>query len=345
MLGWRKRKDGFEWREYVRTTILVRRKQRRDRIGEAGKAAVEHLKAAGQRGVEVGAQGAKAAGLGAARAGHQGAVMGAAGARAMARGAFRYGQHGAKLGVVGAQVAGSKLRAGLPVAADYLRRFGAALFAALAYSWAVLRTLAGIAADYLGPLLAPVGRLLRQSSLRLPLLIVGGVALLGGIIRAFANGFESDTLIALGIGVGVLGALALAHGASGIPSWLSRPAGSVREMLRGGLSGFTGRPVVQAGFAVLVLGMLVAGGVMAWRSSSDGDVTTASLKRQERRAQTPSPAASGTVEGRGSAITGDMLRVGSTVVRLDGIEAPEPDQTCTGPAGEEWSCGRTARQA
>ena len=35
MLGWRKRNDGFEWREYVRTTILVRRKHRRERVGEA----------------------------------------------------------------------------------------------------------------------------------------------------------------------------------------------------------------------------------------------------------------------------------------------------------------------
>ena len=50
MLGWRKRNEGFEWREYVRTTILVRRKHRRDRIGEAGKAGIDNMKAAGQRG-------------------------------------------------------------------------------------------------------------------------------------------------------------------------------------------------------------------------------------------------------------------------------------------------------
>ena len=47
MFGWRKRNDGFEWRDYVRTTILVRRKKRRDRVGEAANAAVENLKAAG----------------------------------------------------------------------------------------------------------------------------------------------------------------------------------------------------------------------------------------------------------------------------------------------------------
>ena len=54
MLGWRKRNDGFEWRDYVRTTILVRRKKRRDRVGEAANAAVENLKAAGMRGAAAG---------------------------------------------------------------------------------------------------------------------------------------------------------------------------------------------------------------------------------------------------------------------------------------------------
>ena len=60
MLGWRRRKDGFEWREYVRTTILVRRKNRRDRIVRAGGAAVDGLKVAGERGAAAGAIGAQA---------------------------------------------------------------------------------------------------------------------------------------------------------------------------------------------------------------------------------------------------------------------------------------------
>jgi hypothetical protein len=43
MFGWRKRNDGFEWREYVRTTILVRRRNRRDRVGEVAKDAVHNI--------------------------------------------------------------------------------------------------------------------------------------------------------------------------------------------------------------------------------------------------------------------------------------------------------------
>jgi endonuclease YncB( thermonuclease family) len=352
MFGWRKRNDGFEWRDYVRTTILVRRKHRRDRVGEARKAAVENLKAAGQRGAVVGAEGAKAVGRGALNAGQQGAMLGAAGAKAVGRGAAHYGYQGAVLGFAGAKFAGSKLRAGVPIAGSWLQRFGAALIAGIAYVWAVLRTVGGIVADYTAPFFAPAGRMLRQPSIRLPLLIAGAVALAGGIIRAFANGFERDTLIALAIGIVILGALALAHAGAGVPAWLSSPMSSANDRLRGRFGGFTDKPLVQGGFAVLVLAVLIAGGIMAWRSSSNGSVTTASLSRQEReearrasREEAQLAAASGDVEGRGTAVAGDTLRVGSTTVRLTGIEAPEPDQTCAGADGREWACGQSAKQA
>ncbi len=62
MFGWRKRRDGFEWRQYVRTTILVRRERRRQRVDELREVAVENLKDAGRKGVDLGAAGLDAAG-------------------------------------------------------------------------------------------------------------------------------------------------------------------------------------------------------------------------------------------------------------------------------------------
>lgn len=62
MFGWRKRRDGFEWRQYVRTTILVRRERRRQRIDELRDAAIDNLKEVGRKGADAGA-----AGLGAAQ--------------------------------------------------------------------------------------------------------------------------------------------------------------------------------------------------------------------------------------------------------------------------------------
>jgi len=68
MFGRRKSSDGFEWHKYVRTTIKLRREQRRQRILEARRAAAQQ---AGQAGVAL-AAGSRAAGAAAvdgARAG------------------------------------------------------------------------------------------------------------------------------------------------------------------------------------------------------------------------------------------------------------------------------------
>ncbi len=66
MLWWR-RNEGFEWKDYVRTTVLVRRRQRREKIDAAAHAAADALKDAGRRGVAAGAAGADAAGRGAVK--------------------------------------------------------------------------------------------------------------------------------------------------------------------------------------------------------------------------------------------------------------------------------------
>lgn len=68
MFGWRKRNDGFEWRQYVRTTILVRREQRRQRIENAREEAVNRVRDAAERGAKAGAAGVGKIG-GAAKAG------------------------------------------------------------------------------------------------------------------------------------------------------------------------------------------------------------------------------------------------------------------------------------
>jgi endonuclease YncB( thermonuclease family) len=42
---------------------------------------------------------------------------------------------------------------------------------------------------------------------------------------------------------------------------------------------------------------------------------------------------------------GDTLRLGGTLFRLDGIDAPELDQVCLGENGAQWACGIEARDA
>jgi endonuclease YncB( thermonuclease family) len=62
MFGWRRRSEGFEWREYVRTTILVRRADRQRRVEDARVAALERVKHARDTGVDAGRAGVAFAG-------------------------------------------------------------------------------------------------------------------------------------------------------------------------------------------------------------------------------------------------------------------------------------------
>ncbi len=51
-----------------------------------------------------------------------------------------------------------------------------------------------------------------------------------------------------------------------------------------------------------------------------------------------------TLSGNAEVIDGDTLRIGSTRIRLTGIDAPELDQTCTDRDGQTWACGVEARK-
>lgn len=59
-------------------------------------------------------------------------------------------------------------------------------------------------------------------------------------------------------------------------------------------------------------------------------------------ASLPALAQHAVLTGPARAIDGDTLAVGAVKVRLEGIDAPEQDQTCTSAAGEAWPCGRSA---
>jgi endonuclease YncB( thermonuclease family) len=68
MFGRRKKPDGFEWHKYIRTTVRLRREQRRERVLEARRAAAQQASAAGVA-LAQGSRAAGAAALTGARAG------------------------------------------------------------------------------------------------------------------------------------------------------------------------------------------------------------------------------------------------------------------------------------
>jgi endonuclease YncB( thermonuclease family) len=52
------------------------------------------------------------------------------------------------------------------------------------------------------------------------------------------------------------------------------------------------------------------------------------------------------ITGRASVVGADTLRIGHATIRLDGIEAPEHDQTCARSSGNRlWRCGEAAQSA
>lgn len=61
MFGWRRRSEGFEWKEYVRTTVLVRRADRQRRLEDARLAAIEKVRNVADAGVGAGRASASAA--------------------------------------------------------------------------------------------------------------------------------------------------------------------------------------------------------------------------------------------------------------------------------------------
>jgi hypothetical protein len=348
MFGWRKRKDGFEWREYVRTTILVRRRNRRERLAQAGDAAVQGLKAAGERGAAAGAVGVQAIGRGAKAAGHQGMGLGAAGAQALWRGAKAAGRRGMAISVAGAHAADSGLRAGLPKAWEVLKACGRGTRTALAGLWAVLRTVARRAAQRLAPLLAvgrsatasvaaasgraldPVLTWLRQPSIAMPLAIAGSVALLGAVARVATKGPDRDAFIALLIGLVILGALLAARYSDRAPAWaeaLGRGAGN--NMRRLAASG-----AVRRGAAVVaMLAIVVGAGWLVWRAAPDTSTITGLVQG------TPP------IKGRATAISGDSLQIAETTIRIRGIEAPVAGQTCVAAGSRRWRCDASAKTA
>ena len=273
MFRWRKKNDGFVWNEYVRTTILVRREQRKQRIEDVREAAVDGVKQAGRRSAE----------------------LSIAGATATARGLMR----------------GFLFVAGT-----------------LGDAIAVIATASSLwLADRAGPLWEG----LRNPALSAPLLLIGAMAALSALARWSQAGFDGQMLLAAVCALFAIGLGALPHVSE--LHWVE----DVGERVRG-------LPLAlhwsgDAGAAIGIGAMLMlAIGVVSWLvpalMSHDGGLAASS-------AAPVKGAASGRIEGKAAAITGDQLRLGSDVVRLSGIEAPAVGQVCA--AGK--SCAANAKAA
>lgn len=280
MSFWKKRDEGFEWHQYVRTTIKLRRDARRDKAQKLGQKAAE---------------GAKAASAAASIAAQGGMQRLAGFSRTAASGSGR-------------------------LAASGLRLAGAAL-----------GTFAVAAGRHLEPLAHALGR----PGFSGPLIFAGTIATAAGFGRVFfaGSGLDAEALTALITGLiclslGLGPAVWLGH--SVLPARLAAPFAALGA--RGRIAAGTVASLALAGAFVLASG---AAGL-----------------RLPLFAGLPSlPFSSGSqkVEGRASVVAADLLRLGDTTVRLEGIEPPDRYQRClrsgTAASAKTWSCGEDAREA
>ena len=51
------------------------------------------------------------------------------------------------------------------------------------------------------------------------------------------------------------------------------------------------------------------------------------------------------IGGPARVLDGDTLEIGAQAIRVEGIDAPETGQDCTGPDGGAWDCGAAAEEA
>ncbi len=316
MFGWRRRSEGFEWREHVRTTVLVRRADRQRRIDDARVAALSKVQDVRDRGFEAGKAGVDAAaGLAANAASHAG--HGAwAGLVVAGRGVAAAGSGVAR----GATFAWDVARASVEAAAEYLPR--RVVDDASASDTNIVQ---GSPIDPGARLAERVQREARVRDAALAQLDKRGRR---EPAERFAAKLTSPPKPALPrsprprpqIDTAALQQKITAAFTTTLSPWL----------------GAAGK--VAAALALIVFGgQILRGGDNV--SDGNGVGATGSISR---------PVAGGDgdgLSGRATAITGDMLQLNGRDIRLAGIAAPEANQPCLTASGRRWNCQISAKRA
>lgn len=314
MFGWRKKQEGFEWHKYVRTTIKVRREARRDKVDRMKQSAAEGAKAAGKAASE----GMKAAGEAAGSFAREGAQHAAYGARAAADAAGSMAKSGARSFGAGARIAVSTIAAHTWAA---IVGFG---YLCAAAATTIRR---GITRVLHSDGLEPALHLLGRPGVSNPLAIAGVIGLMAGITRpAMGFGLDREAGIAMLLGSICLLLAYVPRVVLGTAPELPAPLARLDPQWR--------RMGAYAFAAVIA-------GAIAWSLLP----TYGALPGLGQLSSMTLGGSSKTIEGRATILTGDLLRVDHTLVKLVGIEAPEREQRCLRSGNRRWRCAEAATDA
>ncbi len=310
MFGWGRKKDGFEWHDYVRTTILVRRAKRREHLREAQQKAFGEVQNVRRRSAEAGAAGVQAMGRGAVQMAH--------GARRLS---LQFAMLSAQAVVEAARFLGRfALSAG--------RRFENA--STVFWRW-----------------LGQIIRRMVPDRLALPVGVVGLASIAGAVSQFTTQGLTNVSLIAGALGVLALGIAYVCWVKALQWSEVSRTVTGVARQLPGLnrdskiSAGIARGARLTASLVVVALFIFAAGAyavhsIWPFTTASKGAwpaFSFSSLFERER------------IKGRGKVLTGDTIRISGQKIRLSGIEAPERAQTCETSKQKKWKCGVAAAAA
>jgi len=219
--------------------------------------------------------------------------------------------------------AGSALAAG-SLAAGAAARDGAR--AGLGAAGLAAQTIWGLFLDFcllivrvLAAAVHPILLALAQPSIGAPVALAGAVALGAGIGRYRIAGLDSEAVITLSIGIVLL--------------ITTLPAMSA-------ITGFR-LPQVSAHAAAIAAAIAVLAGGVAWFANG-GKADLAGIAGSIT-SQLPTFGAK-PLQGRAEVLSGELIRVAGTTVRLAGIEAPDRRQTC-GAGRRRFRCGAAAESA
>ncbi len=348
MFGWRKKRDGFEWRRYVRTTILVRRQHRQAKLDEAREAALHQLAEAGRAGKAAGISGVGAAKKGISAAGRGSAEVGKKFGRQLLQ-AGRVAGHHIKHGAIaggravgeGAKLAGLAMREAAKRAGSGAAKLGKSAGEGLANAPAAGEAFyrSGNVQGFLQAI-SPGGAL-----------AIGILGLIVGLMaayRAYASGTDWLTIFAFVLATLLL-ALAAVPVMMGRVSW-PEPAPADPNTIRpkrsvaSDISEFSGTHSGKGLAALLLLAAVAGFGWLFLPSFSLPTFSLPTISMPEPSMPTVSSSTS-VVTGKAKALTGDIMMVGDSKIVLKGIEAPENSQSCKTSSGRRWSCGRDALNA
>ena len=350
---WRRKSEGFEWHKYVRTTIALRREHRREKAEELKRSAADSAARAAEGAARMARQGASAAGEGARRASvstgrglrslllatwtgliallaatGRGLKVFLAASGSGLRRAMSASGHGLRVGGratgAGAGIAGRGIVAGTVAGLSWI---GASLGAGISAT-------GRMAGGGIGEASRPLVDLLGRPGVSGPLMLAGGVALLSGVVRPFlSGGIDREAVLAATIGVllllaGLAPRLQFGGGAAVVEA-IAAPFRLMSPQ---------SRQILGGGSAVAVV-------IAATIWMLPGKVGLPSLPDMSLSSFVPFAASDPPITGRASPLGADTLRIDRVTIRLDGIEAPDRDQTCARSDNRVWRCGEAAQAA